>query len=72
MKHNPDADHTCLQPCMMLEVGESFQNSPNKIVADRGQNFVWEMVGNLFDTTRRDLCFGGYAPWERELTETKQ
>jgi hypothetical protein len=31
---------------------------------------AWETaaagIRTLFDITRRDLCFGGYAPWERE------
>lgn len=65
LKHNPDADHTYMQPCDLIGGMQSFTRSDH-ILAGEAKKMTFYMVRGLFDVTRRDLCFGGYAPWEQE------
>jgi hypothetical protein len=64
-KCNPEADHSYLQPCMMIQAMASLTRSDH-ILAGEARTMTFDMVRGMFDITRRDLCFGGYAPWEAE------
>lgn len=72
--HNPDAEHDCLQPCTLLEAcWESYQGHPEDFRQKRLVKFCSDMIKHTFGDNledRRDLCFGGLAPWEKRNEKT--
>lgn len=64
LKHNPLADHNCLQPCVMIEaMARGLDDTP---IGRASLDFLVASIKTLFDTSRHDLCYGGLAPWEQQ------
>jgi hypothetical protein len=50
---------------MMIEMMSRLAHS-NHVLSGEARMMTFNMVRGMFDVTRRDLCFGGYAPWEQD------
>jgi hypothetical protein len=49
----------------MIEMMSRLAHS-NHVLSGEVRMMTFNMVRGMFDVTRRDLCFGGYAPWEQD------
>jgi hypothetical protein len=65
-RHNPEIDHRAIQPCQLIHAAMNAADAPMRIsdgITDMAVNTVKVFWPDY--QTRKDLCFGGMAPWEQ-------